>query len=113
MVGREHEPCDFGGTEYAREDVVEVMGDAAGKRAERFHLLRVAQLVFQVVPGGDVRGDSGIALLANMITLTPGTTSLHVSEDRKVLYVHVMNLSDETVGLIKSGFERRVREVLP
>jgi multicomponent Na+:H+ antiporter subunit E len=60
----------------------------------------------------DVRGDSGIALLANMITLTPGTTSLHVSDDRKVLYVHVMNLSDDTVPLIKSGFERRVREVL-
>lgn len=60
----------------------------------------------------DVRSDAGIALLANMITLTPGTTSLHVSNDRKLLYVHVMNLSDESVGQIKTGFERRVREVL-
>lgn len=60
-----------------------------------------------------VRSEAGIALLANMITLTPGTTSLHVSDDRTVLYVHVMNLSDETVAQIKSGFERRVMEVLP
>lgn len=60
----------------------------------------------------DVRSDTGIALLANMITLTPGTTSLHISEDRRVLYVHVMNLSDDTVPQIKQGFERRVLDVL-
>ena len=60
----------------------------------------------------DVRSELGIALLANMITLTPGTTSLHVSGDRKVLYVHVMNVSDETVAQIKDGFERQVMEVL-
>jgi multicomponent Na+:H+ antiporter subunit E len=59
----------------------------------------------------DVRSDTGIALLANMITLTPGTTSLHVSDDRKLLYVHVMNLSDDTVARIKSGFEQRVKQV--
>jgi multicomponent Na+:H+ antiporter subunit E len=61
----------------------------------------------------DVRSESGVALLANMITLTPGTTSLHVSEDRKVLFVHVMNLADDTVAQIKAGFEQRVRAVLP
>ncbi len=60
----------------------------------------------------DVQSEAGIALLANMITLTPGTTSLHVSEDRKVLYVHVMNLSDDSVAAIKGGFERRVLDVL-
>jgi multicomponent Na+:H+ antiporter subunit E len=61
----------------------------------------------------DLRSESGITLLANMITLTPGTTSLHVSEDRKVLYVHVMNLADDTVAQIKAGFEQRVKAVLP
>jgi multicomponent Na+:H+ antiporter subunit E len=60
----------------------------------------------------DVQSEAGIALLANMITLTPGTTSLHVSEDRTVLYVHVMNLSDDSVATIKGGFERRVLDVL-
>lgn len=60
----------------------------------------------------DVESRAGIALLANMITLTPGTTSLHVSNDRSTLYVHVMNASDHSVAQIKDGFERRVKEVL-
>ncbi len=60
----------------------------------------------------DLKSDEGITLLANMITLTPGTTSLHVSDDRSTLYVHVMNASDQSVGQIKEGFERSIREVL-
>ncbi|MBB3810098.1 Na+/H+ antiporter subunit E [Pseudochelatococcus contaminans] len=60
----------------------------------------------------DVKSDAGITLLANMITLTPGTTSLHVSEDRKTLYCHVLNASDQSVADIKNGFERCVKEVL-
>lgn len=60
-----------------------------------------------------VRSEAGIALLANMITLTPGTTSLHVSEDRSILYVHVMNVSEHTVQEIKDGFEQLVMKVLP
>jgi len=59
----------------------------------------------------DVKSDTGISLLANMITLTPGTTSLHVSEDRSTLYMHVMNLSDDTVAQTKAGFEALVMEV--
>lgn len=60
----------------------------------------------------DVKSDAGITLLANMITLTPGTTSLHVSDDKSTLYVHVMNVSDESVRAIKEGFEARVKDVL-
>jgi multicomponent Na+:H+ antiporter subunit E len=60
----------------------------------------------------DVESRAGITLLANMITLTPGTTSLHVSKDHTTLYVHVMNASDQSVTQIKDGFERRVKEVL-
>lgn len=59
----------------------------------------------------DVKSDGGITLLANMITLTPGTTSLHVSDDRSTLYMHVMNVSDDTVEQTKQGFETLVREV--
>src|SRR5690606_6904510 len=36
----------------------------------------------------EARTDIEIALLANLITLTPGTLSVDVSSDRKVLYVH-------------------------
>jgi multicomponent Na+:H+ antiporter subunit E len=39
--------------------------------------------------------DGAITILANMISLTPGTLSLDVSSDRSVLYLHVMYLDDE------------------
>lgn len=61
----------------------------------------------------DIRGDAEITLLANLITLTPGTLSLDVSSDRSVLYVHSMYI-DSVEGFrsqIKDGFERRVQEV--
>ena len=63
----------------------------------------------------DLRGDAAITLLADMVTLTPGTTILHVSEDRRTLYVHVMDAAapEATAHAIKSGFERKIREVLP
>lgn len=62
----------------------------------------------------DVTSDVGITILANLITLTPGTLSLDVSSNRKVLYVHTMYLDDpdEFRRGIKEGFERRVRELL-
>lgn len=61
----------------------------------------------------DIESDAEITLLANLITLTPGTLSLDVSDDRKVLYVHGIHIYDleEFKQDIKNGFERRVREV--
>lgn len=57
--------------------------------------------------------DLEITLLANMITLTPGTLSVDVSDDRKVLYVHAMYVGDrqEFIDSIKNGFERRILEL--
>jgi multicomponent Na+:H+ antiporter subunit E len=62
----------------------------------------------------DLRSDAGITLLANLITLTPGTLSLDVATDRQTLYVHIISTSDVAAARreIKDGFERRVREVL-
>ena len=56
--------------------------------------------------------DFEIALLANLITLTPGTLSVDVSDDRKTLYVHALDCSDpETIRRgIADGFERRIME---
>ncbi|SIS88219.1 Na+/H+ antiporter subunit E [Belliella pelovolcani] len=61
----------------------------------------------------DAKSDLEITLLANLITLTPGTLSLDVSDDRKVLYVHAMYVKDreEFVANIKNGFERRLLEI--
>ena len=60
-----------------------------------------------------VKSDAEITLLANMVTLTPGTLSVDVSEDRSVLYVHALHLVDrETlIAEIATGFEAKIREV--
>jgi multicomponent Na+:H+ antiporter subunit E len=62
----------------------------------------------------EARSDLEITLLANLITLTPGTLSLDVSDDRRVLYVHAMFVGDPEAFRreIKEGFERRVLELL-
>ena len=61
----------------------------------------------------DLESDAEIKTLADLITLTPGTLSIDVSTDRKVLYVHVADCPDieDARREIKDGFERRVREV--
>jgi multicomponent Na+:H+ antiporter subunit E len=62
----------------------------------------------------DLETDAEISLLANLITLTPGTLSLDVSPDRRTLYVHAMHIEDfdQFRQDIKTGFERRVQEVM-
>ncbi len=61
----------------------------------------------------DVATDREITVLANLISVTPGTLSLDVSSDRKVLYIHAMYIDDEDALLqdIKE-LERRVHEIL-
>ncbi|MBS28776.1 MAG: Na+/H+ antiporter subunit E [Alphaproteobacteria bacterium] len=56
----------------------------------------------------------GIMLLANLITLTPGTLSVDVSTDRSTLYIHAMDVDDADAlrADIRNGFERRIREAL-
>jgi multicomponent Na+:H+ antiporter subunit E len=62
----------------------------------------------------DATTDLEITLLANLITLTPGTLSLDVSDDKKVLYVHAMYIKDKDqfIQSVKTGFERRLLEML-
>lgn len=62
----------------------------------------------------DAETDLEIVLLANVISLTPGTLSLDVSPDRKFLYVHHMYVADleREKRNIKDGFERRLLELL-
>ncbi|TCV71442.1 Na+/H+ antiporter subunit E [Neorhizobium sp. S3-V5DH] len=56
--------------------------------------------------------DFEITLLANLITLTPGTLSVDVSADRKTLFVHAIDCSDPeaTRRDIATGFERKIME---
>ncbi len=61
----------------------------------------------------ELTGDAEVTVLSNLVTLTPGTLSVDASSDDRVLYVHVVNISDveEVRREIKQGFERRIRRV--
>lgn len=56
--------------------------------------------------------DFEITLLANLITLTPGTLSVDVSNDRTQLFIHALDCSDpESIKEdIANGFERKILE---
>ncbi len=58
----------------------------------------------------DVKTDAGILLVTNLISLTPGTLSIDVSEDRKTLKLHVMFADDPDAvcRTLKRGMERWV-----
>jgi multicomponent Na+:H+ antiporter subunit E len=62
----------------------------------------------------DAETDAEITVLANLITLTPGSISVDLSDDRRTLYVHGMFVDDPEAFRreIKDGFERRVLELL-
>jgi multicomponent Na+:H+ antiporter subunit E len=55
-----------------------------------------------------------IVLLANLISLTPGTLSLDIATDQRVLYIHALYAEDaEAVTReIKDGLERRLLALL-
>lgn len=62
-----------------------------------------------------VKTDLEITILAGIITLTPGTLSIDVSSDKKILYVHSLYLKHNDVEQLKQslkqGFERRIMEL--
>ena len=59
-----------------------------------------------------VERDFEISLLANLITLTPGTLSVDVSDNRKTLYIHAIHVPDPDALRedIATGFERKILE---
>lgn len=61
----------------------------------------------------DLERASDAALVANAVTLTPGTTSLHLSADTSTLFVHVMDWrgDGDTVDAVKGRFEAVLRDV--
>ena len=57
--------------------------------------------------------DFEIALLANLVSFTPGTLTLEVTEDRTALYVHALHMeSPESVRRQVSRLESRLLRVL-
>ncbi|MEM1023551.1 MAG: Na+/H+ antiporter subunit E [Myxococcota bacterium] len=85
--------------------------------------LRVARLVlgpndrlrpaFLEVPI-EIEDAFGVAVLASMITLTPGTLTVYFRESSSVLVVHALDVDDETAAIaeIKRRYESPLRKAL-
>lgn len=84
--------------------------------------LRVAKLILgptrALQPGFialplELAGDLPITLLASTISLTPGTLSAELSEDRQWLYIHALDVVDEQALIteIKARYEQPLREI--
>lgn len=59
------------------------------------------------------RTDMEIMFLSSVISLTPGTLSLDVSDDRKVLFIHAMFLQDEEqLRIDLQELEHRILKIL-
>ena len=61
----------------------------------------------------DLREDHGLAVLACIVTSTPGTVWAGLSPDRATLTLHVLDLDSEDhwIQLIKQRYERRLMEI--
>jgi multicomponent Na+:H+ antiporter subunit E len=58
--------------------------------------------------------DFEVTMLCNIISLTPGTLILDVSEDKKTVYIHVMYLRDKEkfITRMRNGTEKKLLEIL-
>jgi multicomponent Na+:H+ antiporter subunit E len=58
----------------------------------------------------DARTEWGVALFAYLVSLTPGSTCLHVADDCRTLYVHFLDAPDSEARAagIKALYERRI-----
>jgi len=61
----------------------------------------------------DLKSPVAIGLLANTISLTPGTVTCDLSEDQQSLLIHALHIEDAeaTVADIKNQFEKPLKEI--
>lgn len=61
----------------------------------------------------ELKSNWEITLLANLITLTPGTLSVAISDDNSNIYIHAMHIDkmEDSVQAIKHTFEKAIMEV--
>lgn len=61
----------------------------------------------------DLEEEWEVALLSTLITLTPGTVVVAISEDYSIIYIHGLDMEDADVEIenIKTSFENVIKEV--
>ncbi|MBR9828521.1 MAG: Na+/H+ antiporter subunit E [Oceanospirillales bacterium] len=74
--------------------------------------MRKLQPGFVAIPL-DIESELPITLLASTVSLTPGTVSAELSDDRRWLYVHALHLTDEQalIDTVKSRYEAPLKEI--
>jgi len=84
--------------------VARIVLGLTGKRRVRSGFLQVPL---------DLRDDHGLAVLACIVTSTPGTVWAGLSPDRSTLTLHVLDLHDDEqwIRTIKQRYERRLLEI--
>ncbi len=57
--------------------------------------------------------DLEVTLLALLVTLTPGSVVMEVSEDNKILYTHIMDIPELSISVLNSAgkFEEAIKKV--
>ena len=84
--------------------------------------INVARLVLgreaDIHPAGlvpDLTNIHGITALASLITLTPGTVSAELSDDRRYILIHALHLDDPDALIeeIKTRYEAPLKEIFP
>jgi len=65
-----------------------------------------------------LKTDLGVTMLANSITLTPGTLSVDVDEDKNQLYIHWINVKEDALKkkprdckYVCGGFPKWIRRI--
>ncbi|MEK4423700.1 Na+/H+ antiporter subunit E [Solibacillus sp. FSL K6-1523] len=81
-------------------------------------LKQILQPQLNITPGiftyeTRLRGDWEITVLALLLTLTPGSVVMEVSEDGSVFYIHAMDIEESKETVLKSigKFEQAILEV--
>jgi multicomponent Na+:H+ antiporter subunit E len=75
------------------------------------HHMNPGVIVFPMKAESDLE----ITLLSTLISLTPGTLTIDVSEDRRFLYFHAMYIeggdTEKVKEEVRNGFEKKILEV--
>lgn len=63
----------------------------------------------------DIQNEFAITVLASVIALTPGTVAAGLSEDRRTILIHGLNVTDKAalVKMLKERYELPLLEIFP
>lgn len=63
----------------------------------------------------DIENEFAITILASVIALTPGTVAAGLSEDRKTILIHALDVTDKAalVKMLKDRYEVPLLEIFP